>query len=516
MSTVQKSSVANTWWLSIALAIVAVCLMARSGWAEDAKALARKANSELRNAQRNMFSRKFEAALEHLKKAEELIKQVEAADPNHSQLKILKPKYERQKKDLEKRMGRSKPSKPSSRNEPSIPAGATPEKGDKLPAAVTRRIKMVDGAISKATDAINSKRSTSTDYKIKSAEYAFRSGDAALKTIEKQYADYARHADVAAARERLAAARKMVKEKAAAMQAGDKAAADASARKDALSTQWLKKLEPYVHYNGKKCLLKEPTGTANNLRGQTVFLKEARALLGQCDKTPFPDGKTDELKKAQEKLRARVKAFPNVYSKSLDLVVEDPDKEMKRLEALIAARMKEKSDKKANPLSNFVLGLLRKKVAAVESVVVEKDKRVTDLTTRLAKLEKDNATLRKRWISKTTMIADKYKGGDLKTLKAKAESIVKAKFGDAKVLRVTIISADFKEERAWEWTDTTKSAVHYRVTRSLSGQVAAKRGANVFLYTVHIAKNKQSDGTFGALRGHIMFTDPMLEENVKK
>ena len=62
------------------------------------------------------------------------------------------------------------------------------------------------------------------------------------------------------------------------------------------------------------------------------------------------------------------------------------------------------------------------------------------------------------------------------------------------------------------WSDS----IRRRVTRSVSAQVAAKQGGVVQLYTVHVAKDKKSDGSWGALHGHIMFTDPMLEQHVGK
>ena len=130
-------------------------------------------------------------------------------------------------------------------------------------------------------------------------------------------------------------------------------------------------------------------------------------------------------------------------------------------------------------------------------------------------INKDNEHRRIR-TERTFMTSDQYKGSDLKSLHEKAEAIVKKDFSDAKVLRKTVISTDWKEERVLEFTDTTQTATRYRVTRSLTAQAGAKRGSDVFLYTLHIAKDQRSDGSWGELYGHIMFTDPMLESNINK
>jgi hypothetical protein len=118
---------------------------------------------------------------------------------------------------------------------------------------------------------------------------------------------------------------------------------------------------------------------------------------------------------------------------------------------------------------------------------------------------------------RTYMGADRYKGGDAADLRQKVEAIVKEKIAQAKVLRVTLPAQDWKEERVLEWTDTTQSAARYRITRFMAAQAAAK-GADgkVYLHGIHLAKDRQSDGTWGALYGHIMWSDWMVEQNVKK
>ena len=55
----------------------------------------------------------------------------------------------------------------------------------------------------------------------------------------------------------------------------------------------------------------------------------------------------------------------------------------------------------------------------------------------------------------------------------------------------------------------------HRVTRALTAQVAAKRADAVFLYTVHVAQNRQADGTWGKLYGNLhQSAEQMLEKNV--
>ncbi len=158
----------------------------------------------------------------------------------------------------------------------------------------------------------------------------------------------------------------------------------------------------------------------------------------------------------------------------------------------------------------------RRAIDCLAILAEPENKDVAALNKAYAKLLQRDEKIRKSQIAQTRMIADKYKGKDTDALKQMAQKIVKTKFPRAAILRTTLISEDWKEERFFEFTDTTHTAIRYRVTRSVTAQVAAKRGREVSLYTLDIGKDHLSDGSWGPLHGHIMFTDPMLEENVTK
>jgi len=158
----------------------------------------------------------------------------------------------------------------------------------------------------------------------------------------------------------------------------------------------------------------------------------------------------------------------------------------------------------------------RTKVNLAVALAPADDGRIPKLRARWTDLEKRDAAIRKARVAHTRITPDRYTGRDLKELKAKAEHIVTEAISGPKVLRITVISADWKEESVLEHTDTTRTALRFRTTRSVTAQVAAKVGAEVKLLTLDISKDRQSDGSWGALYGHVMFTDPMLEENVGK
>ena len=115
------------------------------------------------------------------------------------------------------------------------------------------------------------------------------------------------------------------------------------------------------------------------------------------------------------------------------------------------------------------------------------------------------------------MLGDQYKGDDSDDLRTKAAAIVLDKFAQSKKLRITLFAKDWKEESVLEWTDTTRTTLRHRTTRSMTAQVAAKgTEGKVYLHSVHLASDRSTDGNWGPLYGHVMWSDWMIEKNVDK
>ena len=159
---------------------------------------------------------------------------------------------------------------------------------------------------------------------------------------------------------------------------------------------------------------------------------------------------------------------------------------------------------------------IQKAIFALDAATSGEDSRLQAFNERLADIEQRGVNLRRLGVERTVMLPDAFGGQEIEELKTKAAEFLHKEYADAQVLRTTIISEDWTENQQWEYTDTTKSAVRYRITRSVTAQIAGKRGDEVFLYTLDISKDQQSDGSWSALYGHVMFIDPMLEENVNK
>ena len=134
---------------------------------------------------------------------------------------------------------------------------------------------------------------------------------------------------------------------------------------------------------------------------------------------------------------------------------------------------------------------------------------------KIAQIEQTDKKNRITRAERTFMEPDRYKGSDAGELRKKVNDIVKEK--SSSILRITLRATDWKEEEVLEWTDTTKTTARYRITKSMTAQAAAKGDDDkVYLHSVHLASDRKSDGSWGPLYGHIMWSDWMVEENVNK
>ncbi len=95
--------------------------------AQDVKQLAKEAGNEIRQSQRMMFNGKLDEAAQHVHNAAELLEQIQAADPDFAQLKTLQNKYNKQKKDLDRRLPKEEQAaEPKSEEQPKPAATEKP------------------------------------------------------------------------------------------------------------------------------------------------------------------------------------------------------------------------------------------------------------------------------------------------------------------------------------------------------------------------------------------------------
>ena len=146
---------------------------------EDTGALAKRAKTELRAAERKMFSGKKQEAAAQLETVRGLLDKIEKADPNQKDLKSLNSKYARIKKDLDKRIGKT-----TSENRTVSETKAPSERTTKRPSRAPSR-EVAGKAPAKSSGAKSTKLPYHAKQKMREFDNLYRSVEYSFKKMEE-------------------------------------------------------------------------------------------------------------------------------------------------------------------------------------------------------------------------------------------------------------------------------------------------------------------------------------------
>ena len=498
--------------------------------AQEAAAMSiREAGRLLGKAQRNYFSGKTDQANEQLKQVEAAIAEAKAGGNliEKRAAGLLEGRVKSLRKRINNKLGISETEtadKPSTKTEE--PKKTDAKAGsEKLPGGVSHRLKKVNSSLDRAEQRLKTATDSNMKNRIESAEYSLKGIKNTMAEIDKQYAGkYSPdHPDVAAARKRIDAFEKAIAEKSTVLKKNEAAASAAAEKAEAESAKWIAKLKPYVTsryqagYDAEKYFIPGYTADMEDMAKRIKIYSAARADFDAYKKAGLGDAANEELQLIVKELEHNLKTHVTNCAEMAAFNLKEAEKKIDYL-----TKRAEGESKKIGtgelplPVSKSVLQEPRALIDRAKGILGADDKGVVEVEKKYAAMIAQNAKLNEARVSETRMIADKFKGKETDALKKKAQEIVRKKYPDAKILRTTVVSREWKEENVIEWTDTTHSALRHRITHSVSAQVAAKRGGDTKIYTVHVAKNRKADGSWTGLYGHIMFEDPILEENVNK
>lgn len=502
---------AATWvWCFVITAFLAAAPSAAS--AADAK----EVNSMMRKAERLYFSGKAQEADELLKQAETGAQAILQSGDETEKTKVqrLKTKMKKLRSDIDRKLGGPPPmnsTEPATAPSPSSGSG-------ELPSYVVSSIRGVHLSLDSAKEWLDKGNAGSAE---KSLQVAKRQK---AKT-EKSYGKYlgTDHPDMLALQKRIddieATIADIQKEESARQAQATQAAEDAKAA----SASWIPRLRAYIAGRGTEGHDPERYFTGYTEEPEEMARQNAIYAMIKADLKEYRDAgpgenATDELKQVVKNLEYQVSGFEESYAAMGELYLN----ESKQKIGFLMKRIGEEAEKLGsggtpNYMSRFALEDARRVLDKAARLLGTEDSRVADLEADYRKVLEGNQKLIQSRISDTRMTPDAFKGAEKDDIKKTAESVLKTKYPDASILRTTVISPVWTEENVIEWTDTTKTALQHRITHSVSAQAAGKRGGDVKLYTIHIAKNRRAaGGGWGPLHGHIMFEDPILEENVNQ
>lgn len=479
-------------------------------------------NKQMRSAQSLYYKGKAVEADEALKDAEAMAAEIMAGPNSAEKSKVnrLQGRLLRLRKSID---GKLKPSGGGSETantavSDTSPGSANQQGAAALPSHVVSDLKVVERYISSAQNNLNSGDLRNTRRSLDSAQAKLTS------TVEhkKRYItpEHPEYQALAKRIEELNAALTAGEKGLAEQKAGaEKAAADAKAESD----RWIARLSPYVTglgqrgYDPDRYFVASYTEDATEMAKRSeIFGKVAREMEAYRATGPG-DQATDKLQSIVRQIEYDLKTFQESTTSMANLKVKEAKRQIDYMTTWLNKEAQKVGTKQLpGAMSRLTFASARGDLDAAANLLGADEPRVKQLEAKYAEALGLDAKLAKARVSQTRMLPDKFGGRELNALKDKAVEVVATAAPGAEILRTTLISPDWKEDSAIEWTDTSRTALRHRVTRSVSAQVAGKAGGETTLYTIYIGKDRRTDGTWGPLQGHVMFKDPILEENVGK
>ena len=478
-----------------------------------------KADAFIRDAQKLYFNGKPAEADTTLREAEDLISEaLTSSDPAVvKKAKGLEGKANRLRKDIDRKLGKVAGTASVERSIPKPPAGGAPD-GLAMPSQVAFRLKGVNTAVDNGKAGLEKGRvSTARSNLDKALEQ--------MREIEERYGGKypPDHADVIAVKDNLRSFEKMVTE---AETLEDAQKADAAAKAEVAvksSAMWADRLRPYVTgmgrpgYDPKRYFIGSFTEDEKEMSARAALYTEVRARMEAYRAEGPGEDATDDLKEIVRQLDYQLESFTSSLRSGGESALREASTQIEYL----YRRSGEEAAKIGTgvlplPMSKDAIGRSRQLLDQASKILGSDDGRITEAEGQYARILELDGRIRTARLSETRMIPDKFTGKGAGEITDKAKGILAEKKPGVKALRATIVSPDWTEEKVVEWTDTTHSALRHRTTWYVTVQVAGKQGNEAKIYTIHVAKDRRSDGSWSPLYGHIMYEDPILAENVNR
>jgi len=292
-------------------------------------------------------------------------------------------------------------------------------------------------------------------------------------------------------------------------------------KRDAVCNKWIDALRPYVSAGSgsDKFLVRSPMFGKDHVNRQAELLEEAKGVWAEYQKVEFPLGKNPTLIDLEKEMAEAIKEMPEIIRQCQALISGEIEGEFDRVLAQLDEDTGWKEDKTKMPRVAMKRDVdpLSRALDEYASTVKPDDAKLDSLKKKLEMIQKKDQENRAVCAERRYMRPWKYTGSDGTDIEDAAGRIVKKEFPNATILRTTLPDTDWKEERVLEYTDTTQTAVRYRITRFITVDVAARADdGKVYLHVVYVASDRTSSGDWGELYGNVKWSDWMNEENVNK
>ena len=291
--------------------------------------------------------------------------------------------------------------------------------------------------------------------------------------------------------------------------------------KEVSCAPWVDLLAPYVEVGrgSPKYLVLSVTGDLTEIQANETLYKEAKEAFEAYKKADFPHGKTYRLEQIEKLFEQALLEMPGYLAESRKKISDEVERRIDNVINYFETTTAWLKDEKATPpiIMAIDFASLKEGVEDYASKAAKDDVKVAALRSKLQKIQDMDKANRVIWGQRNFQLRDAYKGNDIAQLKETARLAALKDYPNSKIFHVTVTSEDWAVEDVVEFTDTTKTAIARRITRSVRAQVSLKTtSGEVRLLGIYLGQNKSSDGSWQKLEGHSTWEDPISEANIGK
>lgn len=440
---------------------------------EDPKKIMQEANGFLRTAERNMFSGKNQEAVELLNKADELLSSAKQQIPDDFQVKSLAQKIEKIRKDLERK-------------------GVVTRQGgnNELPFEVQAQLNRIRDHIVKKELAWAKKELD-----------IYYSRFAGPMTDIPQIAEFKEHIQKLAVEASHAAA-----EKAKDAKANEQAAAESME----LSRIWEEKFRSIPYFDGT------PHNVQLLLEQREHFLK-AQSIVGEYEKISFPGEKSITLESLANDVKQRISTFLSNFNDTANYLAEGIVESIEERIDFLNRDTAWQNDANQKPytISKKEMDDFNTRLDEIMPLFIENSRGLESVTNAVKNLTDLNEVRMNERKKRTAMKPEAITGAEAETaINAATKALVKDN-PDAKILKASVVKP-WESKTVQEWADSTKTQWITKNTSETTVQIAALfYDNNCKLFTLHVEKVKQHDGSYSEPVSHILYEENAEVEKVK-
>jgi len=439
---------------------------------DDPKKLIQEANGFLRNAQNNMFSGKNEQALDLLNKADELVIKAQYIIPEDFQVKSLFQKAEKMRKDLERK---GVVTRPGGSND--------------LPFEVQAQINRIRECILK-----------------KQADWAKRELDSYYARFAGPFTDLPQIKELQQELGKLEA-------EIDALNIEKVRKARETLRKERESQEmcqiWEQKFKAIPYFDGTPL-------NAHLLLDQKNYYQQACSLIQDFEKEAFSGQLSVSLEGLMRDIRLRIAEFPFLFLQTAESMAAEITSSIENRIDFINRDIAWKNDKVQTPyiIGKNEIDAFQQRIDELRPLFVEKPQGLDSVSNALCQLVEMDQQRRFERSKRIAIRPEAMTGTQAEEPLSFAQDKLLNEHPDAKVVKAAVVRL-WENKHIEEWADSTRTEwVRKNIAETTVQIIADLPDETRKLFTLHLEKIINSDGSFGKLSGHIMYEDLMIREAV--